>query len=711
MTERPLRIGITGSASTGKTALANALAEKLKLPVVGEEIREFLTSEGLAHEGTGVGALPCPERRRVLEELFAERIDRERVLESFVADNTSLDFTAYALHHGIYDDLFDAGEALLLSQPARTIGTYDAVFLLPHGALPYVRDGVRSDSPVAELRYQHLLESVLRRSFASHRLYALPTDCTDLADRVRYAILVLERAGLLQAHHRPSPGGQPGVVYLVGAGPGDPGLLTVRARELLQRADVVAPDKLVPTELLETLPRHLEILQVGHRGRGTRSAAHRIHPAVLEAARSGKSVVRLKAGDPMIFGRGAEEAEELRAAGIPFEIVPGISAALGAASYAGIPLTHRDDASDVTFVTGHESSSDRPSKTRWDGLGPGTGTVVLYMAAQRLERSLARLVEAGRAPTTPAAYVAGATHVSQRVIVGTLSDLVQRLRNEDRSQPAIVIVGEVVSRRDTIEWLEGRRPLLGRNLLVARARSGASRIASHLRELGALVVESPIVEDVAIPDAEALRAALETTVGAVVVGDATTGRFLRMAAVRLSARHRRRLFSLPAIALTELAASDLREFGVHVAAVARGACTDAVREAVSGALGPIRRRVLVPGHRGGRPKLVAALLDLGLEPSETPVFERRYRFPRTDVGTYDGAVYPSSSAVRAVFEDRLSAQLFDVPAVSIGPETSEALRQAGVRWIEETGEDTIEATIALAMRVLTAPLAKERALR
>ena len=490
-------------------------------------------------------------------------------------------------------------------------------------------------------------------------------------------------------------------------GPGDPALLTVRARELLADADVVAPDKLIPPELLETLPQGVEILQVGHRGRGSRTADHRIHPAILQAALAGKHVVRLKAGDPMVFGRGAEEAQELRAAGIPFEIVPGVSSALGAAAYTGIPLTHREDASDVTFVTGHESSSDRPSHTLWNRLGANRGTVVLFMAAQRLERSLAQLVEAGRPASTPAAYVAGATHSSQRVIVGTLNDLAHQARNEDRSRPAIVIVGDVVLRRKAAEWIEARRPLLGRNVFVARSRRGPSRIATRLRALGARVVEAPRVEDAPLECDVDLLTALGRELVANIVGDSITGQHLRTVAARLQPAQRRRLFELPTIALTERAGADLTELGFPVAAVAHGSCSEAVREAVEAALGKRCGPALIPAERRGRPHLSEELLELGLEPIEVEVFERSYRFPRGAVGNYDAAVYPSSSAVRAVFTDALCAPLLDVPSVSIGPHTTRELHASGVRFVEQAEEDTIDATLALLARVLVAPRFQE----
>lgn len=244
---------------------------------------------------------------------------------------------------------------------------------------------------------------------------------------------------------------QPGFVYLVGAGPGDPKLLTLRALELMRLAQVVAYDELVSPEILSLVSPQAELLAVGRR-HGHGKTRYRLHPMVLERARAGRNVVRLKSGDPLIFGRGAEEAEELANAGIPFEIVPGVSAALGAAAYAGIPLTDRRYASRVTLATGHCAEAK---------LGRSGETVVLYMAAHRLKENLDRLIEQGHARSTPAAYVAAATTPKQLVISGTLADLADRIDPGRRSDAALVIVGEVVALRDRMRWVE-KMPLRGR---------------------------------------------------------------------------------------------------------------------------------------------------------------------------------------------------------------------------------------------------------
>ena len=225
-----------------------------------------------------------------------------------------------------------------------------------------------------------------------------------------------------------------GVVYLVGAGPGDPKLLTVRAHELVTRAKVVAYDELVSGAILALLPKRAERIPVGRRAGGVRHHERRIHPLVLERALSGHDVVRLKGGDPMVFGRGGEEVEELRAAGVPFEVVPGITAALGAAARLGFPLTHREKAAAVTLCTG------RVATTR-----TAPPTLVFYMGLGELETLCKELVDGGRARTTPALVVSSATRPEQRHVLATLDDMAQRARSARLQSPALLFVGEVVT--------------------------------------------------------------------------------------------------------------------------------------------------------------------------------------------------------------------------------------------------------------------------
>jgi uroporphyrin-III C-methyltransferase len=382
----PPRIAVTGSAGSGKTTLARELAARLGLGVVPEEGRAWIEDGG-----PPLAQLAPAEARAVIEELWRRRVAAEGSHAGFVADGCSLDLAARALHHGCAAT-GDTGTEALLEASGAHAASYDAILVLPWGGIPYERGDVRSAEPYMELRYQLVLEGLLRAHAVPARVHQLPRGLDTPRARLEWALAVVGRA-------RP----RGGRVDLVGAGPGDPGLLTVRARELLGAADVVAYDELVPPALLALAPPGAERLPVGRRCHGRTREPLRLHPDVLDRARAGKRVVRLKAGDPFVFGRGGEEAEELAAAGVPFEVVPGVSAALGAAAAARIPLTHREVSSEVTFATGHDLiRAEAPGRSDGRRLA-GSGTLVLYMASRSLGANLARLVDSGRPATTPAA--------------------------------------------------------------------------------------------------------------------------------------------------------------------------------------------------------------------------------------------------------------------------------------------------------------------
>ncbi|MEO7161945.1 MAG: uroporphyrinogen-III C-methyltransferase, partial [Bdellovibrionia bacterium] len=238
-------------------------------------------------------------------------------------------------------------------------------------------------------------------------------------------------------------------VYLVGAGPGDPGLLTLRAAELLRTVDVVAHDELISPSILGQVGPKVELISVGYRGYGSSKLGYRMHPLIIERALQGKTVVRLKSGDPLIFGRAVQECEELAEHGIPFEIVPGITSGMGAAAYSGIPLTHRSCASDVIITSGHDLRGGSQSNSNWDALGKSTGTILIYMAASKIRENCDRLIAAGRAANTPAAFIADASRASQRVVIGTLSNLSEEVGEVDKKIPALIVVGDVINQRSS----------------------------------------------------------------------------------------------------------------------------------------------------------------------------------------------------------------------------------------------------------------------
>src|SRR6059036_889217 len=287
-----------------------------------------------------------------------------------------------------------------------------------------------------------------------------------------------------------------GCVYLVGAGPGDPGLLTLRGQRCLAAADVVVHDDLVGRRLLEHVRSDAEVIAVG----GAHGDPARLDQAAIERllvarARAGKTVVRLKNGDPFLFGRGAEEAEALRRAAVPFEVVPGVSAAFAVPAYAGIPLTHRDHASLVTIATGHQARGGDetvPPALPWDALARQGGTLVFLMGMRQMAAIMAALIAHGLAADTPAAAIQSGTTGAQATVVATAGTLAARVRAAGLEAPGVVVVGSVVTLRERIAWFE-ERPLFGRRIVVTRPRAQAGALADQLEAKGAEVITFPTI--------------------------------------------------------------------------------------------------------------------------------------------------------------------------------------------------------------------------
>jgi uroporphyrinogen III methyltransferase/synthase len=283
-----------------------------------------------------------------------------------------------------------------------------------------------------------------------------------------------------------------GIVYLVGAGPGDAGLLTLRGAELLKRADVVVYDALVNPELLHLAAPGAEIIFGGKRAREHALSQDELNQLLITRARAGKVVVRLKGGDPYIFGRGGEEAAQLSAAGIPFEVVPGVSSFVAAPNYAGVPLTHRDFASRITIITGHRDPADEPSNIDWPQLAQTPGTKVVMMGTERIGEIARILVSHGMPETTPIALIKWGTTGRQQSVSGTLATIANEIAKAQIGPPTIAVIGEVVSLRDQLNWFE-RRPLFGQRVILTRSAAQATPSAARLSELGAEVIEVPTI--------------------------------------------------------------------------------------------------------------------------------------------------------------------------------------------------------------------------
>lgn len=285
---------------------------------------------------------------------------------------------------------------------------------------------------------------------------------------------------------------QQGIVYLLGAGPGDPGLITVRGRELLEAAEVLVYDALSAVEMLNWAPAGCERIFVGKRASNHALPQEEINDLLVKLGKSGKKVVRLKGGDPYVFGRGGEEADALNAAGVRFEVIPGITSAIAGPAYAGIPVTHRKYCTQFTVFTGHEDPNKKTPALDMESIAKAQGTKIILMGMQRLEELCAELIKYGQDPATPAAVVQWATTGMQRTVAGTVKNLAEKVRKEGLGAPAIIIIGDVVQERNQLDWFE-RLPLFGKRIVVTRTRSQAGELSTRLRRLGAEVVEMPTI--------------------------------------------------------------------------------------------------------------------------------------------------------------------------------------------------------------------------
>ena len=352
-----------------------------------------------------------------------------------------------------------------------------------------------------------------------------------------------------------------GTVYLVGAGPGDIGLLTIKGLKCLQRADVVVYDFHLNVQILDYIKGGAELIYAGKRGGRHDMTQDEINSVLVRKALEGKNVCRLKGGDPFVFGRGGEEAEVLTAEGIEFEVVPGISSAIAAPAYAGIPLTHRDYASSFIVVPGNEASTKKESSIDWAALAKGNGTIVFLMAIKNIEDVSGRLIEHGKNPDTPVAVIRWGTRSEQRTIVSTIRDIPGAIKSSEIRPPAVIVVGEVVKLRDKLNWFE-KKPLFGQRILVTRGHSGGFE---PLEDLGAEVTVFPTIKVVPPESWKELDAAISkvSTYKWLVFTSAIGVRFFFQRFFDLD-RDVRDLFGIKICAIGSRTADEVRKYGLRV---------------------------------------------------------------------------------------------------------------------------------------------------
>jgi uroporphyrinogen III methyltransferase/synthase len=492
-----------------------------------------------------------------------------------------------------------------------------------------------------------------------------------------------------------------GVVHLVGAGPGDPGLLTARALELIAAADVILYDRLIPATALDGARDGAQLIYVGKEGRGPQMPQEQIDRLLVEHGRAGKRVVRLKGGDPFVFGRGGEEALVLREAGIPFEIVPGVTSGVAAPAYAGIPVTHRERASAVALITGHENPDKPESAIDWPALAAFPGTLVFYMGVKHLPRIAEQLIAGGRAPDQPAAVIERGTLPGQRTVVATLETIAERAAEAEIHPPSITLVGDVVALRDEgVRWFE-QRPLYGKTVAVTRAREQASGLATRLRELGAEVVETPVIRvvplDARLDPFKFASPPDEEAAWDLVCFTSPNGVRLFFERLADARRDARALHGVVTAAIGPATARALRAHGVIADVLPDRAVAESLVEALDGWL---PERVLIARAKVARDVLPDALRARGAEVDVLELYEtvaEPLSAEQLDaVRAADYVTFTSASTVRNLLSalGGDATTLAGARLASIGPVTSDALRSDGLEPALEADPHDIDGLLA-----------------
>ena len=500
-----------------------------------------------------------------------------------------------------------------------------------------------------------------------------------------------------------------GKVYLVGAGPGAPDLITVRGVDVIRSADTVVYDYLASPEIVQIAPAAAERIYAGKMGNGdVQFDQAAINQILIQHARAGKRVVRLKGGDPFIFGRGGEEAEALVAAGIDFEVVPGVTSAIAVPAFAGIPLTHREYGSFVVFVTGHQGGEKNSTAVPWEELAHAArvrGTIVILMATAHLRQNLARLMAGGLAPETTCAAIQWGTTAAQKMVAAPIATLADEVERAGLGAPAVVVVGECARFASALNWVD-RLPLFGRRIVITRAAAETAAFATRLRQLGAEAIEFPTIETV--PPDSYLQ--LDGAIGRIqtfdwIVFTSATGVEAFIERLRILEADIRAAAGARIAAIGPATAARLRHYGLKVAAVPTEYRAEALIEAlteraIAGA------RILIPRAQIAREILPQLLHKKGAEEvlvaaaykTVTPYgadAERMRKLIRA--GAIDLVTFTSSSTVNN-FQAMLGVQINGLKAAAIGPITAETATMSGFDVVITPTAYTVDSLIDAMLR-------------
>lgn len=479
-----------------------------------------------------------------------------------------------------------------------------------------------------------------------------------------------------------------GTVYLVGAGPGDPGLLTRAGADVLSRADVIVYDRLADPTLLGLARPDAERIYVGKASSQHTLTQDEINAVLVAQATQGQSVCRLKGGDPFVFGRGGEEAAYLRTHGVPFIVIPGVTSSIAVPAYAGIPVTDRSCASSFAVITGHEEADKPASSLDWAGIAHGANTLVFLMGLANLPTIAEQLIAHGRPASTPAASIQQGTTPRQRVVSGTLADIAQRVQEAGLRSPVITVVGEVVRLRDALAWFD-QRPLFGKRILVTRAREQASALSRSLAAAGAVPVEFPVIRVEPVPPAPELLARLQRAEW-LVFSSANTLPHLLAQLATLGADVRA-LGAARIAAIGPSTAETLRAHGLRVDFVPDRFVAEAVAEQFPA---PAGMHVAIVRAQEAREALPDLLTARGATVDVLPVYRTvPEEAEPPDLAEIDIVTFTSASTVRN-FLARYPAGVTGPMVACIGPVTAETARTLGLRVDVEAEEYTIAGLVA-----------------
>ncbi|HPU35566.1 MAG TPA: uroporphyrinogen-III C-methyltransferase [Bacillota bacterium] len=494
-----------------------------------------------------------------------------------------------------------------------------------------------------------------------------------------------------------------GIVYLVGAGPGNPGLITVKGAELLRKADVIVYDRLAGHRLMSLARPGAEVIYVGKSPDCHTLKQAEINSLLIAKAREGKLVVRLKGGDPFVFGRGGEEAEALVEAGIEFEVVPGVTSAIAVPAYAGIPVTHRSFTSTLAVITGNEDPTKKNPDIAWDKIATGAGTLVFLMGMANLPAIVRRLVENGRSPQTPVALVRQGAGPEQQTLTGTLEDICEKAKNAEFKNPAVIIVGDVVYLREKLNWFE-KKPLFGKRVLVTRSREQASALSAAIEEAGGEALEFPVIRVVEPEDYGPLDRAinnLKTFDWVIFTSVNGVQAFFRR--LRHLRKDIRELYRARLCAIGPKTGEALENYGLLVETVPEKYRAEEIIEALRDRI-EAGTKILLPRADIARKVLPEALRQVGAEVTEVTAY-------RTVAGDGDSSriremlargeihlvTFTSSSTVRNLVNmlnaPDLQTLLKNVVVACIGPITAGTARELGLKVDVVAKEYTIEGLV------------------